>query len=99
LPLDIRATAFQAQVWAALRDIPPGETRTYGEIARALGRPKGARAVGRACASNPVAVVIPCHRAIGGDGNLHGYRWGLARKQALLEREKDAAGKTEDTAA
>jgi AraC family transcriptional regulator of adaptative response/methylated-DNA-[protein]-cysteine methyltransferase len=90
LPLDIRATAFQAQVWAALRDIPPGETRTYAEIARQIGRPKGARAVGRACATNPVAVVIPCHRAVGSGGKLHGYRWGLARKQALLEREKQA---------
>lgn len=99
LPLDIRATAFQAQVWAALRDIPPGETRSYAEIARAVGRPKGARAVGRACADNPVAVIIPCHRAVGTDGKLHGYRWGLARKQALLEREKQTACEGETSTA
>jgi AraC family transcriptional regulator of adaptative response/methylated-DNA-[protein]-cysteine methyltransferase len=99
LPLDIRATAFQAQVWAALRDIPPGETRSYAEIARAVGRPKGARAVGRACANNPVAVIIPCHRAVGSDGKLHGYRWGLARKQALLKREKQTASEDETATA
>jgi len=88
LPLDVRATAFQWQVWERLQAIPRGETRTYGEIAAELGRPKGARAVGRACATNPVSVVVPCHRAVGGDGKLHGYRWGLSRKQTLLDRER-----------
>ncbi len=88
LALDVRASAFQAQVWEALRAIPPGETRTYGEIARTLGVPRGARAVGRACATNPVSLVIPCHRAIREDGGLGGYRWGLERKQALLDRER-----------
>ncbi|MCG8351691.1 MAG: bifunctional DNA-binding transcriptional regulator/O6-methylguanine-DNA methyltransferase Ada [Chloroflexales bacterium] len=88
LPLDVQATAFQRQVWEALQAIPYGETRTYGEIARQLGNPKAVRAVGRACATNPVSLVVPCHRAIGSDGGLHGYRWGLERKQALLEQEK-----------
>jgi len=89
LTLDVRASAFQAQVWEALRAIPVGETRTYGEIARTLGVPKGTRAVGRACATNPVSLVIPCHRAVREDGGLGGYRWGLARKQALLDRERE----------
>jgi len=88
LPLDVRATAFQAQVWQALRDIPPGETRTYRDIAIAIGKPKAARAVGRACATNPVSLVVPCHRAVGSDGTLTGYRWGVERKRALLERER-----------
>ena len=88
LPLDIRATAFQWQVWQRLRAIPAGETATYGEIAADLGRPKGARAVGRACATNPVSLIVPCHRAVGGDGRLTGYRWGIARKEALLKRER-----------
>ncbi len=88
LPVDVQATAFQRQVWDALLRIPPGETRTYREIAESLGSPRAARAVGRACATNPVSVVIPCHRAVRGDGGLGGYRWGLARKRALLEREK-----------
>lgn len=88
LPLDVRATAFQARVWESLRAIPFGETRTYAEIARAIGRPKAVRAVGAACGANPVALVIPCHRAVGTDGHLHGYRWGLDRKKALLAREK-----------
>ena len=87
LPLDVRATAFQWQVWQRLRAIPPGETRTYGEIAGDLGRPTAARAVGRACASNPVSLIVPCHRAIGADGSLTGYRWGVGRKKALLQRE------------
>jgi AraC family transcriptional regulator of adaptative response/methylated-DNA-[protein]-cysteine methyltransferase len=89
LPLDVRATAFQWQVWNALRDIPRGETRTYAEVAVAIGRPKAARAVARACASNPVAVAIPCHRVVpsGGKGTTGGYRWGVERKQALLARE------------
>jgi len=88
LPLDVRATAFQARVWRELQAIPAGSTRTYGEIARRIGRPGSARAVGRACASNPVALLIPCHRAVGGDGALTGYRWGTERKKALLERER-----------
>lgn len=89
LPLDIRATAFQRRVWEELRRIPYGETRSYGEIAEALGAPGAMRAVGRACASNPVALIVPCHRVVREDGSLSGYRWGLARKQALLERESD----------
>jgi AraC family transcriptional regulator of adaptative response/methylated-DNA-[protein]-cysteine methyltransferase len=88
LPLDVRASAFQAQVWEALRAIPVGETRTYGQIAETLGIPRGARAVGRACATNPVSLVIPCHRAVRNDGGLGGYRWGLERKKALLEKER-----------
>ncbi len=88
LPLDVLGTAFQAKVWQALRDIPPGETRTYGEIAAKLGKPKAARAVGRACATNPVSLVVPCHRAIGSNGSLTGYRWGVKRKRELLAREK-----------
>jgi AraC family transcriptional regulator, regulatory protein of adaptative response / methylated-DNA-[protein]-cysteine methyltransferase len=88
LPLDVRATAFQARVWNELRSIPAGSTRSYGEIARRIGRPGSARAVARACASNPVAVLIPCHRAVGGDGGLSGYRWGTDRKKALLGLER-----------
>ena len=91
LPLDVRATAFQRQVWEALRAIPPGETRSYGDVARAIGRPKAVRAVARACAANPVAVVVPCHRVVREDGSLGGYRWGIERKQALLETERKAA--------
>jgi len=87
LPLDLRATAFQWQVWRALQRIPEGATRTYQEIARELGHPSAARAVARACASNRVAVLIPCHRVVRGDGGLGGYRWGVARKAALLARE------------
>jgi AraC family transcriptional regulator of adaptative response/methylated-DNA-[protein]-cysteine methyltransferase len=98
LALDVRATAFQARVWRLLTAIPPGETRTYGAMARALGRPGAARAVGRACASNPVAVVVPCHRAVGGDGSLTGYRWGLQRKKALLAREQRLDSVDEDGA-
>ena len=92
LPLDIRATAFQWQVWQCLRAIPPGQTRSYGDIAEELGKPKAARAVGRACATNPVSLVVPCHRAIGGSGSLTGYRWGVERKRELLRREKEQAG-------
>jgi len=88
LPLDVRGTAFQAQVWQALRDIPPGETLTYGEIAARIGKPKAARAVGRACATNPVSLIVPCHRAVGSNGSLTGYRWGVSRKRTLLDREK-----------
>ncbi len=91
VPLDIRVTAFQWRVFEALREIPSGETRTYGKIARSLGEPKAARAVGRACATNPVALAIPCHRAVGAGGTLTGYRWGLPRKRALLAAEAAAA--------
>jgi AraC family transcriptional regulator of adaptative response/methylated-DNA-[protein]-cysteine methyltransferase len=87
LPLDVRATAFQWQVWRALQRIPEGATRTYQQLARELGRPSAARAVARACASNRVAILIPCHRVVRGDGALGGYRWGVARKAALLARE------------
>jgi AraC family transcriptional regulator of adaptative response/methylated-DNA-[protein]-cysteine methyltransferase len=87
LPLDVRATAFQRRVWNELIAIPYGETRSYQEIAELLGLPKGQRAVGRACATNPVSLVIPCHRAIRGDGGLSGYRWGLSRKERLLTLE------------
>ncbi len=87
LPLDVRATAFQKQVWQALQAIPYGETRTYGEIAAELGMPGAARAIGHACATNPVSVIIPCHRVVRSDGGLGGYRWGLARKEALLRQE------------
>jgi AraC family transcriptional regulator of adaptative response/methylated-DNA-[protein]-cysteine methyltransferase len=88
LPLDVRATAFQRRVWQELQAIPYGSTRSYAEIARRLGRPTATRAVARACATNPVSVVIPCHRVVREDGGLGGYRWGLERKQKLLEREK-----------
>ncbi|WP_325380905.1 methylated-DNA--[protein]-cysteine S-methyltransferase [Edaphobacter sp.] len=86
-PLDVRATAFQQRVWKALQQIPRGETRSYGSIAKELGRPTAARAVGMAIGSNPVAVVVPCHRAIRSDGSLSGYRWGTERKKKLLESE------------
>jgi len=87
LPLDVRGTAFQHRVWRALRDIPAGTTATYGEIARRIGAPRAVRAVAGACAANPVAVAIPCHRVVREDGGLGGYRWGLPRKRALLSRE------------
>jgi len=87
LPLDVRGTAFQHRVWAALRDIPPGSTATYAAIARRIGKPKAVRAVAGACAANPLAVAIPCHRVVRSDGGLSGYRWGVARKRTLLERE------------
>jgi AraC family transcriptional regulator of adaptative response/methylated-DNA-[protein]-cysteine methyltransferase len=90
LPLDIRATAFQRRVWEALRQIPRGEVRTYGEIARAIGQPEAVRAVGRACGANPVALAIPCHRVVAADGGLGGYRWGIERKRRLLEAERGA---------
>ena len=90
LPLDIRATAFQRRVWEELRRIPPGETRSYAEVARAVGKPAAQRAVGRACATNPVALVVPCHRVVREDGGLGGYAWGIERKRALLEREAAA---------
>jgi len=88
LPIDVQATIFQWRVWRELQKIPYGETRSYREIARAIGKPKAARAVGRACATNRVAVVIPCHRAVQAGGSLGGYRWGLERKRALLARER-----------
>jgi AraC family transcriptional regulator of adaptative response/methylated-DNA-[protein]-cysteine methyltransferase len=91
LPLDVRATAFQRRVWDALQRIPYGKTRSYSEIARALGQPTAARAVARACATNPVSVVIPCHRVVREGGGLGGYRWGLARKQRLLDAERSAS--------
>lgn len=88
LPLDVLGTAFQQKVWHELQHIPYGDTRTYTQIAEAIGQPSATRAVARACATNPVAVVIPCHRVIRSDGSLAGYRWGLSRKQALLALEK-----------
>jgi AraC family transcriptional regulator of adaptative response/methylated-DNA-[protein]-cysteine methyltransferase len=88
LPVDVRATAFQRLVWDRLRAIPSGVTRTYGQIAAEIGNPAAVRAVGRACAANPLAVVVPCHRAVAADGAPHGYRWGVRRKEALLARER-----------
>lgn len=88
LPLDVKATAFQRKVWLALQQIPRGQTRSYQEIARAIGQPTAARAVARACATNQIAVAIPCHRVVRGDGQLAGYRWGLERKQRLLALER-----------
>jgi AraC family transcriptional regulator of adaptative response/methylated-DNA-[protein]-cysteine methyltransferase len=89
LPLDVQATAFQERVWKALQEIPAGETRTYGEIAAALGQPQAARAVARACATNPVALAIPCHRVVRGDGVSGGYRWGADRKSRILAGERE----------
>ncbi len=90
LPLDIRATAFQMRVWKYLQTIPAGDVASYGEVASAIGRPAAARAVARACAQNPTAVLIPCHRVIRGSGELGGYRWGLARKRGLIDNERAA---------
>lgn len=90
LPLDIRGTAFQNRVWRALQQVPSGQTVTYTEIAQRLGQPTAARAVAAACAANPVAVVVPCHRVVRSDGALSGYRWGVDRKRKLLEREAEA---------
>jgi AraC family transcriptional regulator of adaptative response/methylated-DNA-[protein]-cysteine methyltransferase len=87
LPLDIRGTAFQQSVWQALREIPPGSTASYAEVAEKIGRPKSVRAVADACAANSIAVAIPCHRVVRTGGNLSGYRWGVERKRALLDRE------------
>ena len=89
LPLDVRGTAFQQRVWAALRAIPPGETASYAAVARAIGAPKSTRAVAGACAANRLAVAIPCHRVVPGSGGTGGYRWGAARKQALLAKERE----------
>lgn len=91
LPLDVRATAFQRRVWQALQRIPYGETRSYGEVARAIGRPTAARAVAQACATNPVALAVPCHRVVRADGAIGGYRWGAQRKRALLSAERSAS--------
>lgn len=90
LPLDLNGTAFQQKVWRALREIPAGETASYGEVAEHIGLPRAVRAVARACAANDLAVVIPCHRVVRRDGTSSGYRWGVARKLALLEREAAA---------
>ncbi|MGN8087525.1 bifunctional DNA-binding transcriptional regulator/O6-methylguanine-DNA methyltransferase Ada [Ralstonia sp. 22086] len=91
LPLDVRGTAFQERVWQALREVPPGSTTSYTEIAARIGAPKAVRAVAQACAANHIAVAIPCHRVIRRDGNTSGYRWGVERKLALLERESQSA--------
>ncbi len=91
LPLDVQATAFQRRVWQELQAIPYGSTRSYSEVARALGQPKATRAVAHACATNPVPLVIPCHRVVREDGTLGGYRWGLERKQQLLAQEANVA--------
>jgi AraC family transcriptional regulator, regulatory protein of adaptative response / methylated-DNA-[protein]-cysteine methyltransferase len=90
LPLDVQATAFQRLVWEALQAIPYGATRSYGEVANSIGRPTAVRAVARACATNPVALVVPCHRVMGSDKSLSGYRWGVERKKKLLEAEQKA---------
>jgi AraC family transcriptional regulator of adaptative response/methylated-DNA-[protein]-cysteine methyltransferase len=91
LPLDVRATDFQRRVWQALRKIPAGSTRSYSQVARAIGRPKAVRAVAQACATNPVALAVPCHRVVHADGSLSGYRWGPERKRALLASERETA--------
>jgi AraC family transcriptional regulator of adaptative response/methylated-DNA-[protein]-cysteine methyltransferase len=90
LPLDVQATAFQRRVWQELQKIPRGATRTYTQVAKSLGQPHSVRAVARACATNPVSIVVPCHRVIRKDGALAGYRWGLSRKEKLLQRETEA---------
>ena len=87
LPLDVRGTAFQQRVWQALREVPPGATVSYSDIARRIGVPKSVRAVAQACSANTIAVAIPCHRVVRRDGALSGYRWGVERKRTLLERE------------
>jgi AraC family transcriptional regulator, regulatory protein of adaptative response / methylated-DNA-[protein]-cysteine methyltransferase len=90
LPLDLRGTAFQQRVWQTLCRIPAGETRTYAQLADMVGNPKAIRAVARSCATNPVSLAVPCHRVVGSDGDLTGYRWGVPRKRALLDRERAA---------
>jgi AraC family transcriptional regulator of adaptative response/methylated-DNA-[protein]-cysteine methyltransferase len=92
-PLDVQASAFQWKVWRELQKIPFGETRTYTEIAQAIGSPRAARAVANACATNPVSVVIPCHRVVRRSGGLGGYRWGIERKRRLVEKEQSARGR------
>lgn len=96
VPLDLRGTPFQLKVWKVLQAVPAGETVTYAELARRLGPGGSARAVARACAANPLAVVIPCHRVVRSDGALSGYRWGVGRKRVLLEREAWAAVESND---
>ncbi len=96
LPLDVRGTAFQYRVWQELRTIPQGETRTYSQVAAAIGRPAAVRAVARACATNPVSLAIPCHRVKRRDGHLGGYRWGIDRKRRLIETEHQAAARLEE---
>ena len=91
LPLDIRGTAFQRRVWEVLRAIPPGETTSYAKVAARIGNPTAVRAVASACGANPLAIAIPCHRVTAADGRLAGYRWGIERKQRLLERERRRA--------
>lgn len=93
VPLDVAGTDFQKRVWNELRRIPPGETRTYTQVAEALGAANAVRAVGRACATNPVSLLIPCHRVLRVDGGLGGYRWGLARKQRLIDDERRHAAR------
>ncbi|MBN9113903.1 MAG: methylated-DNA--[protein]-cysteine S-methyltransferase, partial [Pandoraea sp.] len=92
LPLDVRGTAFQQRVWQALREVPAGATASYTQIAERIGAPRAVRAVAQACASNPLAVVIPCHRVVRHDGALSGYRWGVERKRALLAHEGEESG-------
>jgi len=96
LPLDARGSEFQQSVWRALREIPAGVTQTYGEVAQRIGAPHAAKEVGEACAANPIAVAIPCHRVVRKDGGLAGYRWGVKRKRALLEREGARLAETAD---
>ena len=91
LPLDIQATAFQRRVWEHLQSIPYGDTRSYSQVAKAIGDPKATRAVARACATNPVAIAIPCHRVVREGGEMGGYRWGLERKKSLLQLESQQA--------
>jgi AraC family transcriptional regulator of adaptative response/methylated-DNA-[protein]-cysteine methyltransferase len=91
ITLDLRGTPFQRKVWAALQEIPAGTTVTYTDIAKRIGTPRAVRAVGTACGQNPVSVAVPCHRVLRGDGSLGGYRWGLERKRALLDRERARA--------
>lgn len=88
IPLELHGTEFQMKVWNALRPIPPGETRSYTDIARVIGEPSATRAVARACASNPIALLIPCHRILRSDGGITGYRWGVERKKAIIKHEK-----------
>ena len=88
LPIDVQATAFQWKVWRYLQSIPSGETRAYSDVAKAIGKPSAVRAVARACATNPVCLVVPCHRIVGKNGALTGYRWGVSRKKQLLDRER-----------
>ncbi|ETF00818.1 methylated-DNA--protein-cysteine methyltransferase [Advenella kashmirensis W13003] len=90
MPLDVRGTAFQERVWQALREIPAGTTASYGDIAARIGAPTAVRAVAQACGANRIAVAIPCHRVVRRDGDISGYRWGVERKRALLEKEAKA---------